>query len=252
MNAKQALRISRIHLPISSSSFEDSYVISGDKAHYLRNVLRIKKGQLLTFFTQDANEYSAEITEVQRHDILLTKISINDGQTPPSSIRTTIIQGISSGDRMDYTVQKAAELGATSLIPVFSEHCSQKIAKNKFQKKIDHWQSVAISACEQSGRCDLLEILPISHFEDVLIDHAENGIYLEPTAETILNNLPEKLHKKLSIFIGPEGGFSEKEIKQFQQNKLVGVQLGKRILRTETAAPVILAAVHALFGDFID
>ena len=245
------MRISRVHLPLLSSTVNETLNITGDKAHYIRNVLRIRKGHSLIFFTQDGIEYSANIAEIKRHDVILENINRSINPTPPSIIKTTIIQGISSGDRMDYTVQKAAELGASVLIPVFADFCSQKIPTNKFEKKQAHWQSVAISACEQSGRCDLLKVLPITRIENILDDHSANGIFLEPTAETLIVNLPEKLHQKISIFIGPEGGFSECEISTFHKRGMTGVQLGKRVLRTETAAPVILAAIHALFGDFI-
>ncbi|WP_154222201.1 16S rRNA (uracil(1498)-N(3))-methyltransferase [Marinicella rhabdoformis] len=250
MNTKQALRISRIHLPVLSSTVDDTLTISGEKAHYLRNVLRIKKGHQLVFFTHDGVEYHAEVSEIQRHDVFISNIKQNKNPTQPSTINATIIQGISSGDRMDYTVQKSAELGASVLIPVLTTYCSQKIPNNKHQKKQAHWQSVANSACEQSGRCDLLEIKPIARLQDVITAHADNGIFLEPTTPTTLSNLPAKLQKHFSVFIGPEGGFSDEEIKLFQNNGLTGIQLGKRILRTETAAPVILAAFHTLFGDF--
>ena len=168
----------------------------------------------------------------------------------PAKLNITVVQAISAGDRMDYTVQKSAEMGVVKLIPVFSTYCSHKIPANKIDKKRAHWQAIANSACEQSGRCDLVHIATPCLLEDAIKTHGHNGLYLEPTARNKIINLPDDLKTDLSVFIGPEGGFSDIEIASFESAGMFGTQLGQRILRTETAAPVILAAVHTLFGDF--
>lgn len=229
----------------------DTLTIEGDQAHYLRNVLRLKPGHSLVFFTQDGQEFHSTIDELARHHVVLTQITPSLNPVPPSTLSITVVQGISSGDRMDYTVQKSAELGAHRLIPVFTDHCAQKIAANKRDKKVQHWQQVANSACEQSGRCDLLSILPIQSLEEAVASLDGPVVFLEPTAVSNLHDLQSKAPQSFNVLIGPEGGFSDAEIKSFKANGFTGIQLGRRILRTETAAPVILAAAHALFGDFI-
>ncbi len=245
------MRISRIHINKNSKDIKSTLIVSEEKAHYIRNVLRLKKGHQLVFFTNDGQQYTSQINQVERHQVELSDIKISPDVIPPSSLDITIIQGISSSDRMDYTVQKSAEMGAQVLIPVFTEYCSQKIALSKYEKRLKHWQAVANSACEQSGRCDLLRIENIQSLQDVVVSSRENAFFLEPTADLKLNNLSLKHHSSIfSFFIGPEGGFSPKEIKTFIESGIQGVQLGRRILRTETVAPVILAATHALFGDF--
>jgi len=240
------MRISRIYLPITDDEFTTEYTIQDDKAHYIRNVLRLKSGEQLSVFTQDGSEYLCQIDQVDRHQV---HISTVETLTPaaPSKLDITIIQGISSSDRMDYTVQKSAEMGATRLVPVWTEYCSTRIATNKYPKKLQHWQNIAISASEQCGRADILEIIPIITLAEALSD-MHHGIYLEPTADAVLADL--KNHQSLSVLIGPEGGFSPTEIESFEKQQLTGIRMGQRVMRTETAAPAILAALHTLYGDF--
>lgn len=244
------MRISRIYIPLHSSQLENTITLSSDKAHYVRNVLRLKQGERLNFFCQNGLEFSAVLDFSSRRQVVLKNLQPSSQSSQPTSIKVTIVQSISSGDRMNYTVQKAAEMGCLRLIPVLSDHVSQKIAKHKWQQKQQHWQAVAISACEQSGRCDLLTVDPIQNLSEVLFKFRDRGIYLEPTVSARLHQIPERLHQELAVFIGPEGGFSEAELSRFTEQQLTPVKLGNRVLRTETVAPVILSALHTLYGDF--
>ncbi|MEZ5470738.1 MAG: 16S rRNA (uracil(1498)-N(3))-methyltransferase [Marinicella sp.] len=243
------MRISRIYLPLHDTLISKSIVIEGEKAHYIRNVLRLKKGFILYFFTPNGNQYQASIKNIAKHEITLDEITLTEVQPQVSSLKTTIIQGISSSDRMDYSIQKAAELGCVKVVPMLSDFCSQKIPAHKHDKKLQHWQAVAISACEQSGRADIMEIAPIQSLQSCVEQH-RHGIYLEPTATQTIHQLPESLHSEHSFFIGPEGGFSPEELILFEQKGFIGIKLGQRVLRTETVIPVIMGAMHTLFGDF--
>jgi len=227
----------------------DHLTIEGVKAHYIRNVLRLKRQHIIEFFTPDGQQYRGTIADMGKHHVTLTEIRKTAEQPPQSTIEVTLIQGISSSDRMDYTIQKAAELGCQKLIPVMTEFCSQKIPPHKHEKKWQHWQGVAISACEQSGRTDLLEVAPISDLSEV-VEQTHEAIYLEPMADTKLHQLPGDKHQEFTVIIGPEGGFSPAELERFEQVGYLGVVLGQRVLRTETVAPVILSALHTLYGDF--
>ncbi|WP_395377116.1 16S rRNA (uracil(1498)-N(3))-methyltransferase [Marinicella sp. W31] len=240
------MRISRIYLPITDQQFAAEYTIHDEKAHYIRNVLRLKNGDQLRIFTQDRNEYLCQIDQVDRHQVHIRSIETLPAMAP-SKLHTTIIQGISSSDRMDYTVQKSAEMGAARIQPVWTEYCSTKIATNKYAKKQQHWQNIAISASEQCGRADILEIMPICTLSEAISDIG-HGVYLEPTAESVLADLNN--HQSLSVLIGPEGGFSQAEIQLFEKQQLTGIRMGQRVMRSETVAPVILAALHTLHGDF--
>ncbi|TDR19520.1 16S rRNA (uracil(1498)-N(3))-methyltransferase [Marinicella litoralis] len=243
------MRISRIYLPIETPDIDNTINIAGDKAHYIRNVLRLKVGFTLHFFTPNGNQYQAKVGHISKHQVELVDISLTEIQPKNSSLKTTLAQGISSSDRMDYSIQKAAELGCSRIIPFISDFCSQKIPVHKFEKKLNHWQAVAISACEQSGRSSVMEITPIIEFSP-LVKEIDNGIYLDPTADHFLYNLPKSLQQAHTFFIGPEGGFSPEELDAFEKANYLGVQLGQRVLRTETVAPVIMGAMHALYGDF--
>ncbi len=243
------MRISRIYLPLTSDSDQQGITLSGDKAHYIRNVLRLKPNHRLRFFIPSGMEYEAIITAVKKHEVELSDITPLAQQPKPATIQSTLIQGISSSDRMDYSIQKAAELGCVALVPVLTEFCAHKIPANKFQKKQQHWQAVAISACEQSGRADLMHVHDITTLNEVL-QSCHDGIYLDPKAKQYINQLPKQLQSTHSLFIGPEGGFSPTELEAFEQQGLLGIQLGQRVLRTETMAPVVLAALHTLYGDF--
>ena len=243
------MRISRIYLPLEQSDTLQAISIEGDKAHYIRNVLRLKVNHVLHFFIPAGIEYKAKITTINKHQVLLDEIQAINQHPPASQLNTTLIQAISSSDRMDYSIQKAAELGCNLLIPVLTDFCSQKIAEHKRAKKQLHWQAVAISACEQSGRVNLMQVAPIQTLQQALAA-VPIAIYLEPSAGLYLNQLPEKYQLKQTIIIGPEGGFSPTEIDLFESKDYLGVQLGQRVLRTETVAPVILGALHALYGDF--
>ncbi len=243
------MRVSRIYLPINHNDLTKQWVIEEPKAHYIRNVLRLKPGHRLQFFTATGQQYNATITAVKKHQITIDHIESCDTTTPVSSLDITLVQGISSSDRMDYSIQKAAELGCQRFIPVTTEFCSQRIAQHKHDRKQAHWQGVAISACEQSGRVDLMHVASIKPLTEVLAE-TRSGLYLEPTATQTIHTIGAQLQQPCRVFIGPEGGFSPTELEQFEKQGLCGIQLGQRVLRTETMAPVVLAAMHTLYGDF--
>jgi len=243
------MRVSRIYLPIDHKSLSDTWVIEQPKAHYIRNVLRLKPGHILQFFTASGRQYNAVIDTVNKHNVVIKDIAACQDVLPKSSLRLTLIQGISASDRMDYSIQKAAELGCLSIQPVTTEFCSQRIADHKYTKKQQHWQGVSISACEQSGRSDVMPIEPIKTLSEV-VSNTPSGIYLEPTADHFIHDLPNDLQQQCHVFIGPEGGFSPMELKQFEQRNFCGIKMGQRVLRTETMAPVFLSAMHTLYGDF--
>lgn len=243
------MRVSRIYLPIDHQQLESSWVIDQPKAHYIRNVLRLKPGNPLRFFTATGRQYEAVIKSIGKHDVVIHQILPCTDRQPKSTLETTLVQGISSSDHMDYSIQKAAELGCHTLVPVFMEFCSQRIAQHKYQKKQQHWQAVAISACEQSGRVDIMDIKPIQTLHEVLAI-TQQALYFEPTAEHTLHDIPQQLQHKQTVFIGPEGGFSPTELDQFKDAGYMGVCLGQRVLRTETMAAVALSALHTLYGDF--
>jgi len=152
---------------------------------------------------------------------------------------------------MDFTIQKAVELGVTEITPLTSERCNVKLDKSRQDKKIQHWQSIIESACEQSGRsivptCN--EITRLTTWIDKV--DADVKIILEPTGAITLNQLPSQDIKTIAVLIGSEGGFSELEIELAIKQKFHPIVLGQRILRTETAGLSLLGVLQYLYGDF--
>ena len=169
----------------------------------------------------------------------------NDIESPLS---LTLIQGVSRGDRMDYTLQKAVELGVNKIVPVTTERCNVQLSGQRAQKKMDHWQGVIISASEQSGRCKLPILCPIMLFDEMVAKfNIGSRLILEPTAALGFKSLPVQM--ETSLLIGPEGGFSDEEVHTAVKQGFQAIKFGPRILRTETAAVSALAVLQAMWGD---
>ena len=168
-----------------------------------------------------------------------------------SALAICLAQGISTGDRMDYTVQKAVELGATCIQPLATERSVVRLDAERADRRLDHWRAVAASACEQCGRNLLPEIAPVMPLREWLAgvqSHAGTRLTLDPTGDDRLASLPAR--SGVTLLAGPEGGLSSAELDAARQAGFVGVRLGPRILRTETAAVAAMAAMQALWGDF--
>ncbi len=242
------MKLHRFYYPFLGQLGE-TIIIVDDKAHYIRNVLRIKLGRNLRIFNHLGHEYLAQITFVDRKSVTL--VLQQDIKTiNPSKLNITLVQSISKGERMDYTIQKATELGIHTIQPITSEFGEVKLKDKRLEKKIKHWQNISISACEQSFRTDIPQILkPISIQQYCQTQHT--GIYLEPNESATIKTIANNNWQKFAVAIGPEGGWSDNDLSLLQSSGLQGIQFGQRILRTETMAPAILAAIHSLWGDFV-
>jgi len=242
------MRLHRIYYPFNAE-VGANITIENDRAHYIRNVLRLKTTRKLRIFNHLQQEYLAEIIEVNKKTVVInlleTIIPIN-----PSKLSITLIQGLSKGERMDYTVQKATELGVTNIIPVTSEYCEVKLSGTRLEKKLKHWEHIAVSACEQSFRADIPTIqAPISLNEYCQSSH--KGLLLEPEESLTIQQVAKENWQQFEVVIGPEGGWSKNDLVLLKKTGLTGIKFGQRILRTETMAPAILAAIHSLWGDFV-
>ncbi|CAA6800929.1 MAG: Ribosomal RNA small subunit methyltransferase E (EC, partial [uncultured Thiotrichaceae bacterium] len=171
-----------------------------------------------------------------------------------SSLHLTLVQSIIKPDKMDLTIQKCVELGVSSIRPMISQRSVVRIGRDKLDKKLNHWQAIAINACEQSGRTRIPTILPPLSFDEWLAAPAkDNEIRLMlmpgdyPRMNTLPDSLPEKPH--ISLMIGPEGGFTDDEVATCQQYNITTLSLGPRILRAETAAITVTSLLQQSFGD---
>ncbi|MBT7120893.1 MAG: 16S rRNA (uracil(1498)-N(3))-methyltransferase, partial [Nitrosomonadales bacterium] len=161
---------------------------------------------------------------------------------------------ISSNEKMDIVIQKATELGVSHIQPIFSTRSSIKLSHDRAKKKLSHWSRVVISACEQSGRSRLPTIKAPRSLDqitkEIKISKHSLNLVLHPHPHKKSQNLPNNHTGDINIFIGPEGGFTEDEISLLNQKNFINVQLGPRILRTETAPLAIIAILQYKYGDF--
>lgn len=216
--------------------------------HVLR-VLRLKFGTPLILFDGSGGEYSAELTKSTPTQTVVT-VKEFSAKNIESPLKIHLIQGISRGEKMDYVIQKSTELGVDKITPVFTERCNVKLNPERLQKKQQHWQQIAISACEQCGRNYIPKIASAVNLLEVLTQKASGlKLILTPKTEQTLTSLTKTI--AATILIGPEGGLSDTEMQLAQQHNYIPVQLGPRILRTETAALVAIAALQTTWGDLL-
>lgn len=241
------MHITRLYHP---EHIEPGQTISLDKnaSHHLIRVMRAKKGLDVVLFTGDGFEYAATLLDENQKNCTL---SINEKiqAQRESPVRTILLQGISRSDRMDACIQKSTELGVDIIVPLLCEHTSTRLDDKRAEKKSKHWQQIIISACEQSGRCVIPELKPITPYAQALqsIDSACK-LVLSFNTKTGLRNI-EKPEGDICILAGPESGLTQNELKLACDKNFKEIQLGPRVLRTETAAPACLAAIQTLWGD---
>lgn len=243
------MRIPRLYLPLPLTV--GATVRFNDHAfnHAVR-VLRLKPGAALILFNGSGGAFSAKLVDVGKREAWAQVLEFLPGEVE-SPLRVLLAQGISRGDKMDYTLQKAVELGIAAIQPLFTERGGVDLSGERLQRKIEHWRGIIIGACEQCGRNRLPELhepLTLHHW---LAQPAESGLrlLLDPVAEQGLRRR-EPPTSLVTLLIGPEGGLSPAEITQADLVGFNGVRLGPRILRTETAGLAALAAMQALWGDW--
>ncbi|HET8730303.1 MAG TPA: 16S rRNA (uracil(1498)-N(3))-methyltransferase [Moraxellaceae bacterium] len=218
-----------------------------DVAHHLVRVLRAEAGTRLALFNGDGGTWEAELVEVGKKSAV-ARLLAHTADSRQSPLATHLGQVMSKGDRMDYAIQKATELGVTDITPLTSERCELRLrGEERADKKLEHWRRIAISACEQCGR----SIPPRIHEPEALSAwsatvKADLRLVLAPSVE---GALPDAHVQSVALLIGPEGGLSDTEIAAVRGQGFRPWQLGPRIMRTETAPVAALALLQARFGD---
>jgi len=241
------MRLSRIYTSqvlLSAHSVE----LTGPASHYLARVLRLSEGDPVTLFNGDGRDYSGEICEVQRQSVFV-RLARSRVPGNESHLKITLVQAISRGERMDNCLQKATELGVFCIQPVTSRRVEVRLDKKRQAKRLNHWQGVVISACEQSGRAVVPEVKPPMSLDEWLAStDVAQSLVLDPAAECVLSSFPIA-GDAVSILVGPEGGITKKELDGLTATGITAVSLGPRVLRTETAGPVAVAVLQANAGD---
>ncbi|HFC6009959.1 TPA: 16S rRNA (uracil(1498)-N(3))-methyltransferase [Neisseria meningitidis] len=238
----------RFHLP-ENLSVGQTVALPDNIVRHL-NVLRVRPNENITLFDGKGKAHAARLTvlEKRRAEAEILHEDTTDNESP---LNITLIQSISLGDRMDFTLQKSVELGITAIQPIISERCIVRLDGERAAKRLARWQEIVISACEQSGRNTVPPVLPIIGYRKALDKMPSESTKLIMSINCACK-LADIRHPSGAIvfMVGPEGGWTEQEEQQAFEAGFQAVTLGKRILRTETAPLAALAAMQTLWGDF--
>ncbi|MCH7980979.1 MAG: 16S rRNA (uracil(1498)-N(3))-methyltransferase [Proteobacteria bacterium] len=225
-------------------------VLQGEQANYLGRTLRSRVGDTVTVFNGDGGEWPASIEHIGKNSVTLRLGAVVESATE-SPLKIHLVQGISRGERMDFVVQKATELGVSRITPILTHHGMIKLDQKRADKRRQHWQHIAESACEQSGRTQPPRIDEPVALNTWFGDRDPAGtmeIVLQATATASLVSLSAPT-AGLCLLVGPEGGFSEREYEDAEIAGFQAASLGPRILRTETAALAAVTVAQSCWGD---
>ena len=216
---------------------------------HVARVLRLERGHPLILFNGDGCEYDATLASLAKRSVTaeITAIRDVDREAP---LKLTLAQGIARGEKMDWILQKATELGVARVVPIVTERTEVKLDEERAERRLAHWTSVIAGACEQSGRNRLPSIEPPQRLDRWLgaLDSNALRLALVPGGDSTLRQLPQ-MDNGAILVVGPEGGLSDNDVSMLTQSAFRGLRLGPRILRTETAGIAAVAALQALFGD---
>ncbi|MEQ1580844.1 MAG: 16S rRNA (uracil(1498)-N(3))-methyltransferase [Steroidobacteraceae bacterium] len=223
--------------------------LSASAGSHVARVLRLKEGAPLIVFDGTGGEHRAEIIKVAGSTVHVALREFMPGATEPA-LKLTLVQGVSRGERMDWTLQKATELGVSAIVPVLTARSVVRLDERQSLGKREHWQAVVASACEQCGRTRVPDIASPVRLRDYLATSKKEGLRLalSPIAQGSLAGLAS-VPQKVEMLIGPEGGLDDNEHLLAEQAGYLPVRLGPRVLRTETASVVALSVLQALWGD---
>lgn len=241
------MRISRFYTS-NHLSVDAEISLENEVSHYISRVLRLRVGSPIVLFNGDGCDYPSEVLEISKTGVVvLVNSQLNLANESPLHIH--LAQGVSKGDRMDFAIQKAVELGVSEITPVITERCAVKISQERWQKKHEQWKKIIISACEQSNRNRLPKlnhVVELSTWQKQTTDDVK--VVLAPKSRQYLSQM-SRPSNGIRLLIGPEGGLSEQEVYTCEQTGYYSANLGPRILRTETAALTSIAILQSLFGD---
>ncbi len=237
------------------ANFPQTLALDADAAQHVR-VLRLEAGDAITLFDNDLGAEEGELHgTIQSIDKKSVSVNVTawHARSAESSIRVTLIQSLAVGDKMDLIVQKAVELGVAGVVPLRAARATLKLDGERAEKRVAHWNAVAVAACEQCGRNRVPNVTEIQSLGDALADAKARGhrvALLHPSGgQTLAVWAGTAPAAPLSLLVGPEGGFTEQEIGQALADGATQVTFGPRVLRTETAGLAALAAIQAVLGD---
>jgi 16S rRNA (uracil1498-N3)-methyltransferase len=220
-------------------------------SRHLATVLRLKAGHRISLFNGQGGEFLATLSECNSKQVTASITDFTDTERE-SPLRIHLGIGMSRGDRMDWVIQKATEVGVTEISPLYTERTEVKLKGDRAEKKLRHWQQVSISASEQSYRNQVPVIHPPITVNQWLSSvEAEKKLVLHHRSQHSISELGEQQTASVALLIGPEGGLSTDEIKRAEECCFMPLTLGPRVLRTETAPVVAISILQSLWGDFL-
>ncbi|MDR3389167.1 MAG: 16S rRNA (uracil(1498)-N(3))-methyltransferase [Rudaea sp.] len=243
------MRIPRVY--VNQPLLAGHAVLLPDQAgEHVARVLRLERGHPLILFNGDGLEYDAQLATLAKRAVTAEIVAVRetDREAP---LRLTLAQGVARGEKMDWILQKATELGVVRIVPLVTERTEVKLDEERAERRLLHWTNVIAGACEQCGRNRLPALEPpqkLDRWLGSLGDNPALRLALLPDGDTHLRQLPAMEDGAL-LAVGPEGGFSAHDVALLGQGGFRGLRLGPRILRTETAGVAALAALQAFYGD---
>lgn len=244
------MRTIRVHVEQALAAGGEA-TITGQAVEHVGRVLRMQAGDAITLFNGDGNHYESRLLEVGKREL---RVSV-ESTTPAgneSPLPLVLVQGVARGDKMDFIVQKATELGVAAIVPVTTERSEVKLDADRARKRLAHWQAVVVGACEQSGRAVVPMVWPtvtLTTWLASLVDDGRQRLALMPGEGRRVGELALG-GSGAYLVVGPEGGLGERDAEALGQAGFTGLQLGPRILRTETAGLAALAALQSVYGDW--
>ena len=227
----------------------DNIIITGEDAHHIKDVLRYKIGDNMFVCDEDAKKYETKVCEINSKEVVLQIKSVCPNSTE-SPLNITLFQGLPKQDKLEQIIQKCTEIGVNTIVPVQLERSIMKVNEKNSDKKLERWNKIAKEAAIQSGRQKIPDVFDVKNFKFIIENIEKYDIVLLPYENEEEVSIKESLHnikngnniKNIAIIIGPEGGFSNDEVRALSECSNVQiVSLGKRILRTETAGIVTIA-----------
>lgn len=242
------MRIHRFYVA-QALSINQTLLLSDEVTHHIK-VLRIRIGETVCLFNGNGSDYFAQLQQLNRQQAEM-KVLTEEANLCESPLSVHLAQAIARGEKMDWVIQKSTELGVSEITPLLTENCNVKLPQERLINKVEHWQKVAISASEQSGRAKVPKVHMPQSLSAWLEQHKNQiNFLLSPKANQDIKSRSQNL-KSCGLLIGPEGGFSQQELSLANEGyQLFPLALGPRILRTETAGMAAISILQSLWGDF--
>jgi len=235
-------------------TINESIVMDDFSAHHALKVMRLKSDDKLILFNGDGSDYEGQVININKRKVevlINSKKNINN----ESDLKVTLLQAITSNEKMDWIIQKTTELGINEIQPILCDRSIVKIKNDKIEKRLLHWHQVSIAACEQCGRAKIPKINKpeniTKYLEKISTTNNSLKIILSPTATKSLDEINCNSDKNIKVLIGPEGDFTKQELELAIKKDFLPVKIGPRILRTETAPISILSILQYKYGDIV-